>query len=304
MTILDKRKELFMNGPEIDRSKVRVVKGADRLKSGVIAIEKGNGEVLYRCPCDRCEMVAEAPFPPKANRDFLCRPCMRIAKRGNIDTRHEHRRGESTFVTACYECGEEERTDFMPLRDKEFYCSKCYGEMRDEMRKERQASRQATRFSDAAEDEEAPQIVRPQAEAPGDVEVHHTAAPMRGEAQEERLPDAPRRRGPARSRKIKKLGQGPNQHFLVRCDGCPNEVEVKFVPSEEEAFYCKSCFGNEDIAAALRGGGKKSKPKYDVRTFHNAECVECGKVETVDFRPNPNNPYICDGCFQNRRMRS
>lgn len=286
-----------MNAPQADRDKVRIVKQADRLKNGVIAIEKGNGEVLYRCPCDRCETVSEAPFPPKASRDFLCKTCMKLVKRGKPGARHEIQKGESTFITPCDMCGDEERTDFMPMRGREFLCSLCY----IEVKKERRAA--------AAADDKP--TVKPQAELHHEphvevVQVQYVESEAAPEAvaAEAPLPEAPKRRGPARRRKVKKLGMGPNQHFLVRCDGCPNEVEVKFVPSEEEAFYCKTCFGNEDIAASLQRGDRKSKRKYDVRTFHNAECAECGKVEPVDFRPNPKNPYICDGCFQNRRMRS
>lgn len=310
-----------MNGPPVDRDKVRIVKSADRLKSGVIASEKGNGEVTYRCPCDLCESISEAPFPPKADRPFLCKTCMHLARRGKPGARHEIFKGASSYLTPCDLCGDEERSEFMPKRDRDFLCKLCIKAERDERRAaereewhahvmkqqaEQQAAAEEAGATEQSDPTEQQATERPQSEQRQqhvDMRKAETERPPE-RAVEQPTPDAPRRRGPARRRKVQRLGHGADQRFLVRCDGCPSEVEVKFVPSEYEAFYCQTCFANEDIAAGLRDNGRKGKPKYDVRTFHNAECAECGKVETVDFRPNPNNPYICDGCFQNRRMRS
>jgi CxxC-x17-CxxC domain-containing protein len=282
-----------MNAPTPDRDKFRVVKSADRLKSGVIAIEKGNGEVIYRCPCDRCDDTAEVPFPPKASREFLCKVCMHLAKRGKPGARHIFRKGSSMFETPCDLCGDEERTEFMPKRDREFKCKLCI-----EAEREERAGSEGGFDSPRGRDRLNTRTSHAERTSSKAQSADHT------EAQLERTPEAPRRRGPVRRRKVKTLGHGSDRAFLVRCDGCPTEVQVKFVPSEEEAFYCKSCYGNEEIAAGMRGDMRSKPRKYDVRTVHNAECAECGKVEIVNFRPNPNNPYICDDCFQNRRMRS
>ena len=120
-----------MNEALEGRQAFRIIKGADRLKSGVITLNRKDGSVVYRCPCDRCTKEEEVPFAPKEGREFLCHECMRIDKKGKSSTRHVMMGNRSRFVTACDECGREETTDFMPFRDRHFLCSLCFKDARD-----------------------------------------------------------------------------------------------------------------------------------------------------------------------------
>jgi CxxC-x17-CxxC domain-containing protein len=98
-----------------------------------------------------------------------------------------------------------------------------------------------------------------------------------------------------------------DQDQEIVCSDCSNPFTFT---AQEAAFYtekqfsppkrCKPC---REIRKQEKGGGSSRPPRAqsrDDRELFDATCGKCGAQTQVPFKPNPDRPVYCRGCFKPR----
>lgn len=102
--------------------------------------------------------------------------------------------------------------------------------------------------------------------------------------------------------------------FRIECSECGSEDELDYVPKgvSMDEILCTDCFEAKEEAE-----DKEHSRWKEVREHKNEEqrrewditCVECGRLDHLPFKPDPNKDYRCTRCFheharpQNERLR-
>ncbi len=180
-----------------------MVKGRNRLRSGVIVVEGEGGKTWYRCSCDRCNGFATLSFRPGEGREVLCDLCMPLIGKAKSTTRVIRRFGKTTYATECDDCGTIQKTPFMPKRGRQFLCETC---MKIEV---------ATR----------PAPPRVQKDPPKE-----RAQPA---LKVEPAPDQP---GQEQTNKMER------PDFEVACNTCGQTMKLRFMPPKGDSFECPRCY--------------------------------------------------------------
>jgi len=252
----------MMDKPE-SRPEVRVIKGSrSRPKAGVIRVDTEDGKTYFRGPCDRCSDMVRTDFQPSEGRELLCRECRWVADKAKPSTRLKRKHGKVLhYLTECDECGDRQKTPFMPKRDRRFLCDACFAEHKE--------------HEPAVVSE--PDVV-PEPQAPSDNPWRATSI-----VKPKKLPDPDRLKNQEPAR------------FNVICRSCRKVERLRFRPDKGEYFLCKDCYLEE----RERKEARKNRP--DTRLIFQIECADCGKHETVDFVPRDLTEPICSDCFEKRK---
>lgn len=95
-----------------------------------------------------------------------------------------------------------------------------------------------------------------------------------------------------------------NQDKTLVCQDCGNEFT--FTAAEQD-FYQQKGFTNEpkrcpncrkikkDQFRGGRGGGSGHSESFQIT------CANCGKTDTVPFKPRGDRPVLCSDCFKKQR---
>ncbi len=252
-----------------DKPKVRVVKaGERRLRSGLIRVESEDG-VLYRGSCDRCTNMVTSSTAPEQGRELLCKECVYVARVGKPSTKVKRKGDKALFyITECDLCGDEDKTPFLPKKERPYLCDLCYAEV------ERQKRADAAAAAPAA--------------------TSTTKETQAETAQAERVaPLAEPARKPARP----PIDPASQPTFKHSCRRCRKKFLLKFRPDKDERFICPDCFEKESQLE------EKRKDRPSTRLIFKIECAVCGKTESVDFVPKSLTESICTDCFTKRRRK-
>jgi CxxC-x17-CxxC domain-containing protein len=84
------------------------------------------------------------------------------------------------------------------------------------------------------------------------------------------------------------------------CKDCGKEFT--WTASEQE-FYQKKGFENEPVRCPSCRALKKARMNDDrpQRQSFEITCAECGKTDTVPFKPRGDRPVLCRDCFRKQR---
>lgn len=90
------------------------------------------------------------------------------------------------------------------------------------------------------------------------------------------------------------------QDKTLVCRDCGKEFI--FSASEQE-FYQKKGFENEPVRCPDCRALKKQRMNQDrpQREMFEITCAECGKTDTVPFKPKGDRPVLCRDCFRKQR---
>ncbi len=76
-------------------------------------------------------------------------------------------------------------------------------------------------------------------------------------------------------------------------------AEFVFTAGEQE-FYASKGFENEPQRCKPCRDARKNAQKPERETY-NIVCADCGKTDTVRFKPSEGRPVYCRECFDKRR---
>jgi CxxC-x17-CxxC domain-containing protein len=90
------------------------------------------------------------------------------------------------------------------------------------------------------------------------------------------------------------------QDKTLVCRDCGKDFV--FSASEQE-FYQKKGFENEPVRCPDCRALKKQRMNQDrpQRQMFEITCAECGKTDTVPFKPKGDRPVLCRDCFRKQR---
>ena len=73
--------------------------------------------------------------------------------------------------------------------------------------------------------------------------------------------------------------------------------------ASEQDFYKKKGFENEPVRCPNCRALKKARMNGDrpQRQMFEITCAECGKADTVPFKPKGDRPVLCRDCFRKQR---
>ena len=73
--------------------------------------------------------------------------------------------------------------------------------------------------------------------------------------------------------------------------------------TSEQDFYKKKGFENEPVRCPNCRALKKARMNGDrpQRQMFEITCAECGKADTVPFKPKGDRPVLCRDCFRKQR---
>ncbi len=73
--------------------------------------------------------------------------------------------------------------------------------------------------------------------------------------------------------------------------------------ASEQDFYKKKGFENEPVRCPNCRSLKKARMNQDrpERQMFEITCAECGKADTVPFKPKGDRPVLCRDCFRKGR---
>nr|MBI5455399.1 zinc-ribbon domain containing protein [Candidatus Levybacteria bacterium] len=73
--------------------------------------------------------------------------------------------------------------------------------------------------------------------------------------------------------------------------------------ASEQEFYQKKGFENEPVRCPDCRTLKKQRMNQDrpERQSFEITCAECGKTDTVPFKPRGDRPVLCRDCFRKQR---
>lgn len=92
------------------------------------------------------------------------------------------------------------------------------------------------------------------------------------------------------------------------CDECGVDCQVPFSPSGVKPVYCSRCYekmngggnsrrndrgGRRDYGRGRDRGGRRDND----RKMYDIVCDDCGKHDSVPFRPSNDKPIYCSDCF-------
>ena len=91
-----------------------------------------------------------------------------------------------------------------------------------------------------------------------------------------------------------------HQDKILVCQDCGKEFT--FTASEQD-FYAEKGFTNEpkrcpDCRKLKKGNFKKAQMN---RAPVEIVCANCGKKDTVNFKPRGDRPVLCSDCFRKER---
>ena len=74
--------------------------------------------------------------------------------------------------------------------------------------------------------------------------------------------------------------------------------------ASEQDFYKKKGFENEPVRCPDCRVLKKQRMNQDrpERQMFEITCAECGKTDTVPFKPKGDRPVLCRDCFRKQRV--
>lgn len=84
---------------------------------------------------------------------------------------------------------------------------------------------------------------------------------------------------------------------IKTCEDCGKEFT--FTAAEQE-FYQERGFENEPKRCPACRDSRKQQRRTD-RVETEITCAECGKKDTVPFKPSGDRPVLCRDCFQKTR---
>ena len=88
----------------------------------------------------------------------------------------------------------------------------------------------------------------------------------------------------------------------LTCRDCGKEFT--WTASEQE-FYQSKGFENEPVRckecralkkSRMGNGGGQERENFEIK------CAECGKTDTVPFKPKGDRPVLCRDCFRKQRQ--
>jgi CxxC-x17-CxxC domain-containing protein len=89
------------------------------------------------------------------------------------------------------------------------------------------------------------------------------------------------------------------QDKTLKCQDCGKEFVFT---AAEQAFYAEKGFTNEPKRCAdcrklkkMQNRGGNDKPPVQI------VCANCGKTDTVSFKPRGDRPVLCSDCFRKQR---
>ena len=256
-------------GPSEERPKVRVVKGGKgRPRSGVITVQGENGEVFYRCSCDRCDGVATTSERPIVAREVICRDCAPLVRKMKPSTRIKRRSNKTTYTTDCDECGAPTKTFFLPKNNRPLLCKDCIEEA------------QELAEMDAADTEDTSKAQ--QEEKASKAGIYE--APV--------VPDSFNQ---VRQQMADKKARAEDK-FAFPCRRCSKELTLRFMPKPGEDIICPECYKERNEREA-------KKNPTGTRIFYNIECARCGRKESLHFVPRLGSDAVCSSCFDNNKRR-
>ena len=80
--------------------------------------------------CQGCDQSLKLRHHPAEGQDVFCRECQNIANKGKPGSRLVRKGKTYDFETPCDQCGEPERTSFLPKKERPFLCNNCLKESR------------------------------------------------------------------------------------------------------------------------------------------------------------------------------
>ena len=74
--------------------------------------------------------------------------------------------------------------------------------------------------------------------------------------------------------------------------------------ASEQEFYNKKGFENEPVRCPNCRALKKARMNGDraQKQMFEITCAECGKTDTVPFKPKGDRPVLCRDCFRKQRQ--
>ena len=234
-----------------DKPKVRVRKAEHGMtKAGAVQVSDKDGSVFYKVPCDRCDNVASIPFRPRADREIVCKECYWVVSKGKASTRvlRNRKTGKNSYKTQCDLCGDWEKTNFMPKKEREFLCDLCVEAQRNEAPPE-PVSQQEPRPEPVQEPPKPAEAKIPPKEGfkPETFRVTCRACkqsqqlkfkPLKGESflcqpcYEKRSANEEKRRDKPDTQIF----------FHIECSKCGKQERVDFVPKSLSEPMCSTCY--------------------------------------------------------------
>ena len=257
-------------GPSEERPKVRVVKGGKgRPRSGVITVQGENGDVFYRCSCDRCDGVATTSERPIVTREVVCEQCIRLVGKMKPSTKIKRRSGKPVYTTDCDECGTPTKTFFLPKNNRPLLCKECIAE--------------------------AEELAEMDARDAGDVDVEPIEEPKPAKAG---IYEAPEVAADAFHQVRQQIAEKKvrDDKFIFPCRRCSKELTLRFMPKPGEDIICPDCYKERNEREA-------KKNPTGTRIFYNIECARCGRKESLHFVPRLGSDAVCSTCFNNNKRR-
>jgi CxxC-x17-CxxC domain-containing protein len=91
-------------------------------------------------------------------------------------------------------------------------------------------------------------------------------------------------------------GRGRAQQFA-------EEYRSPSFPQGSQPEYRGPAFSNSDPSRSRRGGGggPRSQQRSGSRQRYQITCSECGRTDTIPFRPSPNRPVYCHECYETHK---
>lgn len=87
---------------------------------------------------------------------------------------------------------------------------------------------------------------------------------------------------------------------LLQCKDCGKDFT--WTASEQE-FYQQKGFQNSPVRCADCRRAKKARMGDDrPRQSFEITCAQCGKKDSVPFRPKGDRPILCSDCFRKQRQ--
>ena len=92
------------------------------------------------------------------------------------------------------------------------------------------------------------------------------------------------------------------QDITLQCRDCGKDFT--FTASEQE-FYKQKGFTNQPVRCPDCRRAKKARmggPRGERQNFEIV-CSECGKTDTVPFKPSEGRPVLCSECFDKQKAQ-
>jgi CxxC-x17-CxxC domain-containing protein len=102
-----------------------------------------------------------------------------------------------------------------------------------------------------------------------------------------------------RERNAPRKKHGTRVSLQIECAACGKEAELDYMPRGKslDELLCSDCFDQGEAGDRWREIRQhKRDERKDEWLF---DCDECGRTDVLNFKPEPDEEYLCTRCFYN-----